>query len=101
MSADWIKLENKEGAAEAIRRMGEEDLVFLNRLIAERLKLIFQARSTGHMANFSVGDRVAFHPTNNTPKTGTVQRLNKKTATILTDEGEHWKVHPALLRQIK
>ena len=59
MTAELFELTDRVGAAEAIRRMSEEDLRFLNRLIVERLKLIHQARSTAMLAHFGVGDRVA------------------------------------------
>ena len=32
-------------------------------------------------------------------KHGIVQRLNKKTASVHTDEGQNWKVSPGLLRK--
>ena len=60
MTGESLELVDRAGAAEAIRRMGEEDLRYLNRLIVERLKLIHQARSTAMLAHFSVGDRVSF-----------------------------------------
>ena len=60
MAGERFELANRAAAVEAIRRMNEEDLRFLNRLIVERLKLIAQARSTTMLARFSVGDRVSF-----------------------------------------
>jgi hypothetical protein len=87
-------------AAETIRRMNEEDLRFLNRLIVERLKLIGQARSTVMLARFSVGDRVSFQYTSGEQKVGVIVRLNKKTASIATDDGQHWNVHPGFLTPV-
>ena len=63
MTGESLELADRVGAAEAIRRISEEDLRFLNRLIVERLKLIHQARSTAMLAHFSVGDRVSFQST--------------------------------------
>ncbi len=97
MVGESLELVNRAGAAEAIRRMGEEDLRYLNRLIVERLKLIHQARSTAMLAHFSVGDRVSFQSSTGERKTGVIARLNKKTASIATDEGQQWNVHPAFL----
>lgn len=97
MTENWCKLEDRAGAAEAIRRMSEDDLRFLNRLIVERLKLFAQARSTVLMAHFSVGDRVSFHASPGGKKTGVVVRLNRKTATIQTDDGQRWNVYPGFL----
>ena len=97
MADRWYKLENREGAAEAIRQMGEEDLRYLNRLIAERLKLISQARSTVLLARFSVGDRVGFQTSTGERKTGVILKLNKKTVTIRTDDEQRWNVYPGFL----
>jgi hypothetical protein len=97
MTGESLELVDRAGAADAIRRMSEEDLRFLNRLIVERLKLIHQARSTAMLAHFSVGDRVSFQSSTGERKTGVIVRLNKKTASIATDDGQQWNVHPAFL----
>jgi len=97
MACESFELADRAAAAETIRRMSEEDLRFLNRLIVERLKLIHQARSTAMLAHFSVGDRVSFQSSTGERKTGIIVRLNKKTASIATDEGQQWNVHPAFL----
>ena len=97
MASELFELTDRAGATEAIRRMREEDLRFLNRLIVDRLKLLAQARSTVMLAHFSVGDRVSFQSSAGEAKTGVVVRLNKKTATIATDDGQQWNVHPAFL----
>jgi hypothetical protein len=97
MTGESLELVDRAGAAEAIRRMGEDDLRYLNRLIVERLKLIHQARSTVMLANFSVGDRVSFQSSTGERRTGIIVRLNKKTASIATDEGQQWNVHPGFL----
>ena len=97
MAGEWWTLEDREGAAKAIRQMGAEDLRYLNRLIVDRLKLIAQAHSTALMARFSVGDRVGFPTPTGERKTGVVLKLNKKTATVHTDDGQRWNVAPGLL----
>ena len=99
MTENWCKLEDREGAAEAIRRMSEDDLRYLNRLIVERLKLIAQAHSTVEFARFAKGDHVGFKSPSGEPKFGVITKLNKKTATILTEDEQHWNVHPTFLRQ--
>jgi hypothetical protein len=95
-----FELVDRAAAAEAIRRMNEEDLRFLNRLIVERLKLIGQARSTAMLARFSVGDRVSFQSSSGDRKAGVIVRLNKKTASIATDDGQQWNVHPGFLSPV-
>ena len=100
MENEGLTLKDRNAAAEAIRRMGEEDLRFLNRLIIERLKLIAQARSTALMSRFSIGDRVGFQSSSGEWKNGIVQKLNKKTISILTDKGHQWNVSPCLLSSV-
>ena len=97
MADERLILKDRNSAAEAIRHLGEEDLRFLNRLIVERLKLIAQARSTALMSQFNIGDRVGFQASSGEWKSGIIQRLNKKTVTILTDKGHQWNVSPGLL----
>ncbi len=60
MKPGSVKIVDRVSAVEAIKRMNEEDLLFLNRLIVERLKLISQARATTLMTSFTRGDRVGF-----------------------------------------
>ena len=97
MADKWYKLADRTEVAEAIRHLNEEELRFLNRLIVERLKLISQARSTVMLAHFSVGNRVSFTTAAGERKTGVIVRLNKKTASVATDDGQHWNVHPGFL----
>jgi hypothetical protein len=100
MGDERFELVDRAAAAETIRRMNEDDLRFLNRLIVERLKLIGQARSTTMLARFSVGDRVSFQSTTGERKAGVIIRLNKKTASVTTDDGQHWNVHPGFLTPV-
>ena len=100
MAGERCELVDRAAAVEAIRCMNEDDLRFLNRLIVERLKLIGQARSTSMLARFSVGDRVSFQISSGERKVGVIIRLNKKTAGIVTDEGQHWNVHPGFLTPV-
>ena len=97
MADEFFILKDRNTVVEAIQHLGEEDLRFLNRLIVERLKLISQARSTALMSRFNIGDRIGFQSPSGEWKKGVVQRLNKKTVTILTEKGHHWNVSPGLL----
>ncbi len=97
MSNERCMLKDRNDAAEAIRRLGEEDLRFLNRLIVERLKLIAQARSTALMSRFNIGDRVEFQAPSSEWKRGVVQKLNKRTVTVMIDDSQRWNVSPEFL----
>ncbi len=100
MAADRTELMDRAAAVDVILRMNEDDLRYLNRLIVERLKLIGQARSTVMLANFNVGDRVSFQAPSGQRKSGIIFRLNKKTASITTDDGQRWNVHPGFLTAV-
>ena len=90
----WL---DREEAAKAIRDLSEDDLIFLNTQIIERLKLIDQARSTVQLAKFSVGDQVRFTGPGGQAIDGVIIKLNKKTVGVQTREGRQWKVSPSLL----
>jgi len=98
MEQGSVKIVDRLSAVEAIKRLGEDDLRFLNRLIVERIKLISQARSTSLMAAFGIGDMVSFHATDGRKTRGMVRRLNKKTVSVYTEDGHRWNVAPSLLR---
>ncbi len=101
MKAGSVKFFDRVSAVEVIKGLNEDDLVFLNRLIVERLKLLSQAKSTSLMANFTVGDRVGFQAPDGRQLQGMVTRLNKKTVSIATDDGHRWNVAPGFLRLVK
>ena len=101
MNPGSIKIVDRVSAVEAIKRLNEEDLLFLNRLIVERLKLISQARATTLMTSFTKGDRVSFQAPDGRLLEGVVLRLNKKTISVAADDGHQWNVAPALLHLIQ
>jgi len=78
-----------------------EELVKLNHKIVERLKFLDSMHTHNEMMQFSPGDKVTFHPTNRERQTGTLVKYNKKTVTVVTDNGEQWNVAPQLLSKIK
>lgn len=92
-----VKIANRMSAIEAINRLDEEDLRLINRVIVDRLKLISQARATTMMTNFARGDRVGFRAPDGRGLEGIVLRLNKKTITVATDDGDQWNVSPNYL----
>jgi hypothetical protein len=101
MKPGSVKIVDRVSAVEAIKRLNEEDLLFLNRLIVERLNLIAQARSTSQMIRFTKGDRVGFQAPDGRMLEGIVLRLNKKTVSVNTDDGHQWNVAPGLLHLIQ
>src|SRR5512139_3665606 len=82
-----------------IDELTEAELIDLNHRIVERLRFLNQMRAHGQMLEFKIGDRVIFQPGNHPPVVGMLTRYNKKTVTIITDDGQHWNVSPSLLRK--
>ncbi len=74
-----------------------EQLLKLNHKIIERLKFMDSMHAHNEMMQFSPGDKVSFEPSNREKQTGTLVKFNKKTVTVLTDDGQSWNVAPHLL----
>ena len=79
--------------------MSEAELLDLNHRIVARLRLLQQVRTHQTMLGFSLGERVWFQPEGQPRRHGVVTRYNKKTITVVTDAGEHWKVSPTALHK--
>jgi len=82
-----------------IDELTEAELIDLNHRIVEHLRFLNQMRAHGQMLEFKIGDRVTFQPGNHPPVTGMLTRYNRKTVTVITDDGQHWNVSPNLLRK--
>lgn len=80
-----------------LTKFSEDDLIELNRRIIERLQLLRSAKSLAQLARFSVGTVVEFEAEDGRTISGTVARLNQRTATVVTASGR-WRVSPSLLR---
>ena len=84
-----------------IDKLTEAELVDLNHRIVERLRFLNQARAHIQMLEFKIGDRVTFQPEGRGPVEGMLTRYNKRTVTIITDDGRQWNVSPNFLRKIE
>jgi len=83
-----------------IKSLGESELIYMNRLVVERLKLLSQEKSTSQMMKFNIGEKVSFMSPDGIVKTGIILKINKKTMSIDTQDGTHWKVSPGLLSHV-
>jgi hypothetical protein len=83
-----------------ITKFSEAQLTELNRKIVERLRLLQETRMQQQMQSFRVADRVSFHPPGHDPKTGVVAKCNRKTVTVITDDGHQWNVAPVFLSRV-
>jgi len=83
-----------------IDKLSESELIDLNNSIVERLRFLKQKRAHVQMLKFKIGDRVTFRPEGLSPVAGMLTRYNRKTVTVITDDGQHWNVSPNLLRKV-
>ncbi len=84
-----------------IDALSEADLIDLNHKIVARLRVMAQLRAHSAMLEFRVGDRVSFQPDGRAPLIGILTQYNRKTVTIITEQGERWNVAPGLLRIVE
>jgi hypothetical protein len=84
-----------------IDRLTEKELIDLNNRIVERLKFLSHMRAHAEMLEFSVGDRVSFQPAGRGEVIGILTRYNRKTVTVITEEGQRWNVSPALISKVQ
>ena len=76
----------------------EDELVQLNHVIVARLRLMQQIRSHGQMMNFRIGQAVRFATSDGRAIRGIVKSHNRKSVTVISDDGLQWRVSPTLLR---
>lgn len=82
-----------------LKDLNGQELVVLNKMVVERIRLMNKAASLLHLTKFNVGDRVSWDGSDGVIKTGVIIRLNNQTASIKTDEDGHWNVSPQFLRK--
>jgi len=82
-----------------IDRLTESELIDLNHRIVARLRMMHELNAHASMLEFRIGERVTFHPEGQRAVLGIITRYNKKTVSIITDDGRRWTVAPQLLRR--
>jgi hypothetical protein len=80
-----------------IDRLTEAELIDLNNRVVARLQFLAQMRAHAHMLEFKIGDRVSFQPDGHRRLVGMLTRYNRKTVTVITEDGQRWNVSPRLL----
>ena len=73
----------------------------LNQEIIERLKFLHRLRTQQAMMALKRGAKVSFDTREQGPQFGTVIKFNKKTVSVLTEDGRQWNVSPELLHLVK
>jgi hypothetical protein len=83
-----------------IDNLTEAELIDLNNRVVERLRFLSQMHAHAEMLEFKIGDRVVFQPAGRGEVVGMLTRYNRKTVTVITDDGQRWNVSPALIRKL-
>jgi hypothetical protein len=83
-----------------IDRLTEAELIELNHRIVARLRFMRELDAHTNMLEFRIGERVTFRPDGRASVTGMLTRYNKKTVTVVTDDGHRWNVAPQFLERI-
>jgi hypothetical protein len=82
-----------------IDKLNEAELIDLNNRVVARLKFLNQMRAHAHMLDFSIGEKVSFQPDGQAVMHGIVAKYNRKSVTVITDNGQQWRVAPNFLRK--
>jgi len=77
-----------------------EQLLDLNRRVVKRLEFMDHVRTHSEMMQFDVGDRVQFTHSGRGTIAGVLAKHNRKTVTVVTEEGQSWNVSPSLLTRL-
>lgn len=84
-----------------IDKLNEAELVDLNNRIVARLNFLQQMRAHTAMLEFSIGERVSFQPNGQPELHGVIAKYNRKSVTVITENGQSWNVAPAFLRKAR
>jgi hypothetical protein len=77
-----------------------EELIQLNHRVIERIKMLRAMQAHVDMMAFDLGARVSFDSQEGR-QLATLVKYNRKTVTVLTDDGRQWRVSPSLLAAVK
>lgn len=84
-----------------IDNLTEQELNELHYKIVQRLRFLESMHHHQEMLRFNIGDKVSFNPPGRGCVMGTLVKYNKKSVTIITDDGQKWNVAPQLIAKIK
>ncbi len=77
-----------------------EELLELNQRVVARLKILESMQTHIEMMRFNPGQRVSFEHQGGRIL-ATLVKYNRKTVTVVTDNGQRWNISPHLLSAVK
>ena len=83
-----------------IEALSFEELLDLNQRVVARLKMLESLQAHVEMMAFCLGQRVSFEARGGR-LLGTLMKYNRKTVTVVTDDGQRWNISPHLLSPVK
>ena len=94
-----MELKHQNRIEDFIKTLNMDELIFLNRLVNERVKLLSQMEASQMMVDYNIGDFVEFDGKDGQVLRGIITKMNKKTVSIKTTTGVKWNVSPYYLRK--
>ncbi len=87
--------------ADILNPMTADELMELNKLVIQRIKILNQLYTLGSLNRLKIGDKVKWNGSDGIIRSGKIIRLNSKTASIsIGDNKGYWRVSPQLLEKI-
>jgi len=80
-----------------IDRLTEAELIELNHRVVARLKFLNDRRAHASMLEFRIGEKVRFRPDGHSEVIGIITKYNRKSVTVIAENGQLWNVAPMLL----
>ena len=77
-----------------------EELLALNQRVVARLKMLESMQVHVEMMRFNLGQRVRFEHQGGR-LLGTVVKYHRKTVSVVTENGQRWKISPHLLSPVQ
>ena len=84
-----------------IDTLTEAELIDLNNRVVARLRFLAEERAHAQMTAFRIGERVAFKAPGELVVAGMLTRYNRRSVTVVTDDGQRWNVAPNALCRVE
>lgn len=86
--------------ASLVESLSVEQLRLLNEMVCVRLNYLQTLEDSRAMSRFTPGDQVTFTDKHGVFQAGTVIKLNRKTVSVLHQDGRKWNVSPTFLEPV-
>jgi len=90
---------DRDQMTQVLESMSNEDLRILYGRIADQLNSRRSAEKAAMLTRFDVGDRVEYTAASGKLVRGMVWKINRKTASVVCEDGNKWNVSPEFLRK--